>query len=126
MSGEVYTELYRAVHRALSAIRNNRVSAFQGEVYTGRIGSIVGTFVLISYFHAFATRPTVRVAFLEDKIAFPEDEVSSRDIRVSSMDGGATSKEDGVTLVDHRVGSLDDRVIQPMLAYAIIRELVRR
>ena len=42
-SGEVYTELYRAVHRALSAIRNNGVSAFQGEVYTGRIGPIVGT-----------------------------------------------------------------------------------
>ena len=46
MSGlldEVYTELYRVVHRALSAIGNNRVSAFQGEVYTGRIGPIVGT-----------------------------------------------------------------------------------
>ena len=43
LSGGVYTELYRAVHRALSAIRNNGVSAFQGEVYTGRIGPIVGT-----------------------------------------------------------------------------------
>ena len=31
------------VHRALSAIRNNGVSAFQGEVYTSRIGPIVGT-----------------------------------------------------------------------------------
>ena len=31
------------VHRALFAIRNNGVSAFQGEVYTGRIGPIVGT-----------------------------------------------------------------------------------
>ena len=41
--GGVYTELYRVVHRALSAIRNNGVSAFQGEVYTGRIGPIVGT-----------------------------------------------------------------------------------
>ena len=40
---EVYTELYRAVHRALSVIRNNGVSAFQGEVYTGRVGPIVGT-----------------------------------------------------------------------------------
>ena len=80
---------------------------------------LTSVFVLISYFRAFATRPTVRVAFLEEKVAFPEDEVSSRDIRVSSMDGGATSKEDGV-------GSLDDRVIQPMLAYAITRELVRR
>ena len=36
-------ELYRAVHRALSAIRNNGVSAFQGELYTGSIGPIVGT-----------------------------------------------------------------------------------
>ena len=43
LSGGVYTELYRAVRRALSAIRNNRVSAFQGEVYTGRIEPIVGT-----------------------------------------------------------------------------------
>ena len=43
LSGEVYTELYRAVHRALSAIRNNGVSAFQGELYTGSIGLIVGT-----------------------------------------------------------------------------------
>ena len=41
--GWVYTELYRAVHRALSVIRNNGVSVFQGEVYTGRIGPIVGT-----------------------------------------------------------------------------------
>ena len=43
LSGELYTELYRAVHRALSAIQNNGVSAFQGEVYTGRVGPIVGT-----------------------------------------------------------------------------------
>ena len=43
LSGEVYTELYRAVQRALSAIRNNGVSASQGEVYTGRIGPINGT-----------------------------------------------------------------------------------
>ena len=41
--GGFYTKLYRAVHRALSAIRDNRVSAFQGEAYTGRIGPIVGT-----------------------------------------------------------------------------------
>ena len=41
--GGVYTELYRAVHRALSTIWNNGVSAFQGEVYTGRIGPIVET-----------------------------------------------------------------------------------
>ena len=47
LSGEVYTELYRAVHRALSAIRNNGVSAFQGEVYTGRIGSIVETLEIV-------------------------------------------------------------------------------
>ena len=43
LSGGVYTVLYRAVPRALSTIRNNGVSAFQGEVYTGRIGPIVGT-----------------------------------------------------------------------------------
>ena len=43
LSGGVYAELYRAVHSALSAIRNNGVSAFQGEVYTGRIGPIIGT-----------------------------------------------------------------------------------
>ena len=43
LSGGVYRELYRAVHRALSTIRNNGVSAFQGEVYTGRIEPIVGT-----------------------------------------------------------------------------------
>ena len=41
--GGIYTELHRAVHRAMSVIRNNGVSAFQGEVYTGRIGPIVGT-----------------------------------------------------------------------------------
>ena len=41
--GVVYTELYRAVHRALPAIRINGVSAFQGEVYTGRIELIIGT-----------------------------------------------------------------------------------
>ena len=41
--GGVYAELYRAVHRALSAIRNNEVSTFQRDVYTGRIGPIVGT-----------------------------------------------------------------------------------
>ena len=38
LSGGVYTELHRAVHRALSGIRNNRMSTFQG-----RIGPIVGT-----------------------------------------------------------------------------------
>ena len=43
LSGEFYTELYRVVHRALSAIRNNRVYVFQGELYTGSIGPIVGT-----------------------------------------------------------------------------------
>ena len=43
--GEFYTEMYRAVHRALSAMRNNGVCAFQGELYTlsGSIGPIVGT-----------------------------------------------------------------------------------
>ena len=43
LSGEYYTELYRAVHTVLSVIRNNRVSAIQGEHYTGNIGPIVGT-----------------------------------------------------------------------------------
>ena len=43
LSGGVYTELYRAMDKALSVIRNNGVSAFHGEVYTGRIGPIVGT-----------------------------------------------------------------------------------
>ena len=43
LPGGVYTELYRAVHRVLSAIWNNGVSAFQGEAYTGKIGPIVGT-----------------------------------------------------------------------------------
>ena len=38
LSGDFYTELYRAVHRALSAIWNNGVSTFQGELYTGSIG----------------------------------------------------------------------------------------
>ena len=35
--------LFRAVHKALSAIQNNGVSAFQREVYTGRIGPMIGT-----------------------------------------------------------------------------------
>ena len=45
LSGGGYTELYRAVRRALSAMQNNGVSAFQGEVYTSRIGPwpIIGT-----------------------------------------------------------------------------------
>ena len=37
LSGGVHTELYRAVHKALSSIRSNRVSAFQGGVYTGGV-----------------------------------------------------------------------------------------
>ena len=43
LSDEFYTELYRAVHRALSTIRNNGVSVFQGKLYTGSIGPIGGT-----------------------------------------------------------------------------------
>ena len=51
-----YTELYRAVRKALSTIRNNGVSAFQGEVYTSNIGPIVGTLesvhtIEVSAFH---------------------------------------------------------------------------
>ena len=63
LSGGVYTVLYRAVHRALSAIRNNGVSAFQGEVYTGRIGPIVGTLesVRIIEVSAFQGCPQGRV-----------------------------------------------------------------
>ena len=41
--GDFYTELYRVVHRVLSAIQNNGVSAFQGEHHTSSIGPIVGT-----------------------------------------------------------------------------------
>ena len=41
--GGFHTELYGAVHRVLSAIRNNGVSTFQGEAYTDRIGPIIGT-----------------------------------------------------------------------------------
>ena len=43
LSGDFYTELYRAVHRVLSTIQNNRVSTFQGELHTSSIGPIVGT-----------------------------------------------------------------------------------
>ena len=53
----VYTEFYRSVHRALSAIRNNGVSTFQGEVYTGRIGPIVETLVRIIEVSAFQRCP---------------------------------------------------------------------
>ena len=43
LSGEVYTELCRVVHRVFSAIRINGVSTFQGKVHTGGMGPIVGT-----------------------------------------------------------------------------------
>ena len=56
LSGGVYTELYRAVHRELSAIRNNRVSAFQGEAYTGRIGPIIGTLESVRIIEVSARR----------------------------------------------------------------------
>ena len=56
LSGGVYTELYRAVHRALSTIRNNGVSAFQGEVNTGRIWPIVGTLESVCIIEVFAFR----------------------------------------------------------------------
>ena len=42
LSGKVYTELHRAVHRALSTIQNNGESACQGEAYTGKIGHSLG------------------------------------------------------------------------------------
>ena len=54
LSGGVYTEFYRAVRRALSTIRNNGVSAFQGEVYINRIGPIVGTFESVRIIEAYA------------------------------------------------------------------------
>ena len=44
MAGRTLYRQYNITgHRALSAIRNNGVSAFQGEVHTGSIGLIVGT-----------------------------------------------------------------------------------
>ena len=63
LSGEVYTELYRVVHRALSAIQINGVSVFQGEVYTGRIGPIIGNLesVHITKVSAFQGCPQSRV-----------------------------------------------------------------
>ena len=48
LSGGVYTELYRVVHRALSA--------FQGEAYTGRIGPIVGTLESVRIIEVSARR----------------------------------------------------------------------
>ena len=51
------------MHRALSAIQNNRVSTFQGEVYIGTIGPIVGTLesVQIIEVSAFQGCPQGRV-----------------------------------------------------------------
>ena len=54
--GGIYTELHRAVHRALSAIRNNGVSAFQGELYTGNIGPIIGTLEGVRIIEVYARR----------------------------------------------------------------------
>ena len=56
LSGEFYTELYSAVRKALSAIRNNGVSAFQGEVYTVRIGPIVVTLESVHIIEVSARR----------------------------------------------------------------------
>ena len=56
LSDEVYTELYTAVHRALSGIWNNGVSALQGEIYTGRIGTIVGTLESVRFSGVAARR----------------------------------------------------------------------
>ena len=42
LSHEIYIVLnYRQVHQPLSAIRINRVSAFQGEIYVARLGPII-------------------------------------------------------------------------------------
>ena len=54
--GGVYTELYRAVHRVLSQYEINGVSAFQGGVYTGRIGPIVGTLESVRIIEVSARR----------------------------------------------------------------------
>ena len=57
--GGIYTELYRMVHRALSAIRNNGVSAFQGEVFTGRIGPIIGILESVHIIEVSARRASI-------------------------------------------------------------------
>ena len=63
-----YTELYRVVHRALSAIRNNGVSTFQGEVYTGIIGPMVGTLENVRIIEVSARRgSTVYVKLLHSR-----------------------------------------------------------
>ena len=56
LSGGVYTELYRVVCKALSVIWNNGVPAFQGEVYIGRIGPIVGTLVSVRIIEVSASQ----------------------------------------------------------------------
>ena len=64
LSGGVYTELYRAARRALSAIRNNGVSVFQGEVYTGRIEPIVRTLESVRFSGVSARRgSTVHILY---------------------------------------------------------------
>ena len=60
--GELYTELYRAVHRTLSATRSNE-PAFKGEVYTGRIGPIVGTLESVHKIEVLAFQGFRKVGF---------------------------------------------------------------
>ena len=50
-------------HRALSAIRSNRVSAFQGEAYTGRIGPIVETLESVRIIEVSAFRGVRKAGF---------------------------------------------------------------
>ena len=49
-----FTQCCIGLHQALSAIRINGVSAFQGEVYINRIGPIVGTFESVRIIEAYA------------------------------------------------------------------------
>ena len=67
LSDGVYTELCRAVHRVLFAIRNNRVSAFHGEVYTGRIGPIVRTLESVRIIEVSARRGST-VIHIHDRV----------------------------------------------------------
>ena len=87
----VYTELHRVVHRALSAIQNNGVAAFQGEFYTGRIGPIVGTLesVRIIEVSDFQGCPQGGVPLYSGSLAMLADDTVSSRITLSL--GGVTS-----------------------------------
>ena len=66
------------VHRALSTIQNNGVSAFQGELYTGRVGPIVGTLESVHIIEVSAFQgcpqggvPLYRCALAAQRLPFP-------------------------------------------------------